>query len=538
MKLILIDLSSIAHPIWHTSGKDPDVDATSRRTIEKVHGLASNQPHVAVCYDTGVSFRKDIDPEYKANRPTADAALHHQISLAVDALRIAGFPLWGAKGFEADDVIAAAAAAALKRTFNEFEAIVICSSDKDLLQLVGPRVEVHSLTSGVEYSESKVLEKFGVSPNQFVDYLSLVGDTADNIKGAKGIGAKKAAELLGKYGNLEDLFTALTTKGTEFTPGLATSLREFEPRMKQVRELVRLRTNVPIAFDEVLRERQAEDAVFAGEEGEPEPPPAAPVSEQMGATAVPAATPEPARVSPPMAAPEPAPEVNAPVVAPPAAAKAQPEHKPSPAVAGQVIDAPRPRLEAGPVPAPAALALRDDSSPAPMEWERQLEPRSYAQVKQLALDLYASRLYMAYGNAPAVMSVIMAGREMGMSAAASLRGFHIIDGKPTLAADLIRALVLRSGLCESFRCTERTATRCTFSTKRKGDDAPTEMSVTIEEGRQAFQGDDAKWAKSGWGRNPADMLVARCGAKLARLVYPDVVHGLYAREEFEGNING
>ncbi len=188
-------------------------------------------------------------------------------------------------------------------------------------------------------------------------------------------------------------------------------------------------------------------------------------------------------------------------------------------------------------PSTALVPLHDQSASPPAEWERQLEPRSYGQVKQLAMDLFASKLYGAYGNAPAVMSVIMAGRELGMTATASLRGFHIIEGKPTLAADLIRALVLRSGLCDSFKCTVRTATACTFVTKRKGDDSPTEMTVTIEEGRLAFQGDDAKWLKSGWGRNPADMLVARCGAKLARLVYPDVVHGLYAREEFEGNVH-
>lgn len=115
---------------------------------------------------------------------------------------------------------------------------------------------------------------------------------------------------------------------------------------------------------------------------------------------------------------------------------------------------------------------------------------------------------------------------------ASLRAFHVIDGKPTLAADTIRAIVIRSGAAEYFRCTERTATQATFVTKRRGEP---EMSLTftIAEAKTAWPKGESEWGKSGWGKNPADMLVARAGAKLARLVYPDVVHGVYAKEEME-----
>ena len=112
----------------------------------------------------------------------------------------------------------------------------------------------------------------------------------------------------------------------------------------------------------------------------------------------------------------------------------------------------------------------------------------------------------------------------------SLRAFHVIEGKPTLAADLIRALILKSGACEYFRCTERTAERATFVAKRK-DEPELSLTYTIEEGRLAFQGDDRAWTRSAWGRTPADMLVARAGAKLARLIAPDVTSGLYAPEE-------
>jgi hypothetical protein len=153
-----------------------------------------------------------------------------------------------------------------------------------------------------------------------------------------------------------------------------------------------------------------------------------------------------------------------------------------------------------------------------------------SQAKAVAADLFASRMFSAYGNAPAVLSTIMAGRELGFQTMASLRAFHIIDGKPALAAGAIHSLVLTSGKAKYFRCTERTATKVTFETQR-GDDPPMALTFTIEEARQAWPKDEKAWLASGWGKNPADMLVARALTKLARLVYPDITHGLYAPEE-------
>jgi hypothetical protein len=151
---------------------------------------------------------------------------------------------------------------------------------------------------------------------------------------------------------------------------------------------------------------------------------------------------------------------------------------------------------------------------------------------QLAQRMYDSRLFSAYGTPQAVLATVLAGRELGIPAMASLRAFHIIEGKPTMAAGTISALILKSGQAKYFRCAKRTAESVTFVTKR-GDEPEIDLTYTIAEARQAFVGDDTKWGKSGWGRNPADMLVARASSKLARLVYPDVVSGLYAPEEME-----
>ena len=107
-RILLIDLSSIAHPIWHMSQQEPDPDHTSQRTAAVVRSLAADHPNTAICCDSPQSFRKDLDPTYKANRPPSEAALHHQIDLACEALAADGFPIWKVDGFEGDDLIATA----------------------------------------------------------------------------------------------------------------------------------------------------------------------------------------------------------------------------------------------------------------------------------------------------------------------------------------------------------------------------------------------------------------------------------------------
>jgi hypothetical protein len=150
------------------------------------------------------------------------------------------------------------------------------------------------------------------------------------------------------------------------------------------------------------------------------------------------------------------------------------------------------------------------------------------EAKLLSIDMFSSRLFSAYGTAPAILSTIMAGRELGLQAMASLRAFHIIEGRPTLAADMIRAMVVRSGKAKFFRCSERTTERATFETQR-GDDPPISVTYTIEEAKAAGLVKD----KGAWMKSPADMCVARASSKLARLVYPDIVHGFYSSEELD-----
>lgn len=533
--ILLIDLSSIAHLMFHTSGDNPNPDATSLKTVERVRALASGQPHVAICLDTPPYFRMAISPDYKAKRDKENnAVIGHQIAVAADTLRADGFPIWGAKGYEADDVIASATARIMGHVVLTSEGpqsptATIVSADKDLLQLVDDHVQIKSLKDGSLIGSDETKAKFGVWPHQMVDYLSLVGDTSDNIAGAKGIGAKRAVEILETFGNLDDALRAVAGGANTITPAITKSLAEFQPRLMTVRDLIRLRTDAPIPFEEVFRERVPQDvAVFGGEMND-EHGDVLPSEGQAGTAETATGAGSPTETAAVVR------EAGAPDVQHHAADGAHP-----PAGEG------RPTLTHDPLKSDIkrindSMSLReaDIVSVAPVEWNKQLEPRSMMQAKQVAADLFASRQFSAYGNAPAVLSTILAGRELGFQTMASLRAFHIIEGKPTMAAGAMHSLVLASGKAEYFRCTERTAERATFVTKRHGD--PTEMTLTftIDEAKQAWNGKrdadgtpDAKsWAASGWGKNPADMCVARALTKLARLVYPDVCHGLYSPEE-------
>jgi 5'-3' exonuclease len=491
---VLIDLSSIAHPIWHMSQANPDANHASQQMVARVRALAEGFPHVAVCCDAGRSFRHEIAPSYKANRPESEAPLHHQIALAVEQLQAEGFPIWKAPGFEADDVIASAVTQALAI---EGGSALIVSADKDLLQLVGPRVFVKSAKTGDVLDDAAVWAKFGVRPDQMRDYLTLVGDTADNILGAKGIGPKTAAALLAEHETLDAMYSTLLVHGTRFKPACATALKELLPRLETVRKLITLRTDVAIPFAEIVAERTTKDVAFV--EGE-----------AMAEEPAPPATP---------------PADNPPAGAPAAAAPEWP--------AGQAFP---PRPPSPPAPSTALVTQASgELAPAPGEWERQLDPRSMPQAQALAQNMYASRMFSAYGTPHAILSTIMVGRELGMPAMSSLRTIHNIDGKHALSAQLMVALVLKSGLADYFEPVSFSETEATFETHRKGARNPVRLTHTFEMALKAWPKVKRDWEQafqaSGWGRVPTDMLVARATSRLARMVYPDLLAGLYTPEE-------
>lgn len=166
---------------------------------------AERPTHLAVIFDRSENtFRKDIYPAYKANRPPAPEDLVPQFALIREATRAFGIPAIDMEGFEADDLIATYARQAAARGAR----VDIMSSDKDLMQLVdGERIFLFDPMKSKPLGLDAVFEKFGVTPEKVIDVQALMGDSVDNVPGAPGIGPKTAAELINQFGDLETLLS-------------------------------------------------------------------------------------------------------------------------------------------------------------------------------------------------------------------------------------------------------------------------------------------------------------------------------------------
>ncbi len=197
--------------------------------------LDEYQPErIAVVFDApGKTFRDDLYAEYKANRPPMPEDLRPQIEPLVQAVEAIGLPVLRVKGVEADDVIGTLATRATAAGLTT----VISTSDKDMAQLVNEHVTLVNTMSHTTMDPNGVFEKFGVKPEQMIDYLALVGDSADNIPGVPGVGPVTAAKWLAEYGDLD----TITSHAEEIPGKVGESLRnslEVLPLYKELTTIV------------------------------------------------------------------------------------------------------------------------------------------------------------------------------------------------------------------------------------------------------------------------------------------------------------
>ena len=197
--------------------------------------LDEYQPErIAVVFDApGKTFRDDLYAEYKANRPPMPEDLRPQIEPLVQAVEAIGLPVLRVKGVEADDVIGTLATRATAAGLTT----VISTSDKDMAQLVNEHVTLVNTMSHTTMDPNGVFEKFGVRPEQMIDYLALVGDSADNIPGVPGVGPVTAAKWLAEYGDLD----TITSHAEEIPGKVGESLRnslEVLPLYKELTTIV------------------------------------------------------------------------------------------------------------------------------------------------------------------------------------------------------------------------------------------------------------------------------------------------------------
>ena len=205
-KLLLVDGSSYLYRAFHAL---PDLRSSDGRPTGAIYGvlnmlqklIKSERPdYLSVVFDTPVkTFRHDIFPEYKANRQKTPEDLIAQIEPLHQAIINLGLPLIAVDGVEADDVIGTLAMEAEKKNIKT----LIATGDKDMAQLVTDNIHLIDTMKDIRMGPAEVLEKFGILPERFIDYLTLAGDTSDNIPGVEKVGPKTAIKWINEYGSLD-----------------------------------------------------------------------------------------------------------------------------------------------------------------------------------------------------------------------------------------------------------------------------------------------------------------------------------------------
>lgn len=243
--LILIDGSSYFYRAFHAL---PPLTNSKGQPTGAVYGVANMikrlikeyQPHqVAVVFDAkGKTFRDDLYPAYKAHRPPMPEELRSQFHPLIALLRAMGLPLLIVEGVEADDVIGTLAHLASQHELP----VVISTSDKDMTQLVNGHVTLINTMSGQALDHEGVIEKFGVAPQQMIDYLTLVGDTSDNIPGVSKCGPKTAVKWLNQYQNLDNL----VDNADAISGKIGENLRASLPQLPLSKKLVTIKLDVEL----------------------------------------------------------------------------------------------------------------------------------------------------------------------------------------------------------------------------------------------------------------------------------------------------
>lgn len=507
LKILAVDLSCVFTRNWMaTQGKD--YSEAFNRTIQAIGRYREGYDRVAVCCDSGISWRRFEWDSYKADRPNRGEAYREQVRRTIDRLSDDGCSIFrgpplnmvdapaGAEYFaEADDVIATLCAWAVEGGHE----VTILSSDKDLLQCVGGPIRYMKLEEGTIMGAEEVKQHFGVEPGRIPDLLAIGGDTSDNYKPYPGIGAGTAAKLINKFGSAAAVFERDNWDQLEAVIGKSYAdkikLVGREPYERALRIATVLRS-LELNFDPLI-----EAPIYRKQE---------PVAQVNFA---PAAQQEQAE----------APMTPSQQGAPPAEVIEAPPSKPA-----QV----RPQSE----------ALTRRSEPAIERYSFNpfaLEPTDAKQAWDLAQVVSGSTLFRKFPTPEAALLVILEGRALGIPSVIALKNAYVVKGNVGWSARLIRGLAMKSAFCEYFRIVESTMDRALAICKRVGDPEFRVESTTdqarrrglIKEPGQNRRGEETEGNK--WNTDPLSMHVADVERRGARMGWPDVVAGLYTPDELE-----
>ena len=246
--LLLVDGSSYLYRAFHAL---PDLRNRFNEPTGAIHGVLNmlrrlhkdyQADYSACVFDAkGKTFRNELYPEYKAHRPPMPVNLVAQIAPLHECIRAMGWPMLIVDGVEADDVIGTLA----KQAMHENMRCIISTGDKDIAQLVGPQITLINTMSNEILDEGGVLAKFGIPPVRMLDYLALVGDTADNIPGVEKVGPKTALKWLAQYGTLDNIIT----HASEIGGVVGENLRKSLDWLNKSRELLAIKCDVALPVE-------------------------------------------------------------------------------------------------------------------------------------------------------------------------------------------------------------------------------------------------------------------------------------------------
>jgi len=256
-KLLLVDGSSYLYRAFHAM---PDFRSLDNEPTGVIYGVLNMLRHIhkkypsdySVCiFDAkGKTFRNDIYPDYKANRPKMPEDLAIQIEPLKEAIEAMGFPIIILSGVEADDVIGTLSQKANRDNIE----VVISTGDKDLAQLVNKQTKLINTMTNEELDIEGVKNKFGVPPELIVDYLTIIGDKADNVPGVDKVGPKTALKWLEKYKTLDSIIE----HAGEISGAVGENLRKSKDWLSTGKNLITIKSDldIPVIWDELSRKSQ------------------------------------------------------------------------------------------------------------------------------------------------------------------------------------------------------------------------------------------------------------------------------------------
>lgn len=575
--IALVDLSYLFRKNYLGAGKHPTPGEGARRTIEDLDGFRRGVDHMIVCLDAPPYRRRDAFPAYKAQREALPPEELEQKQAVLDQLKREGYVLARSRGYEADDCIAT-----LAKIYGAWcKDVRMVASDKDIAQCITdnvvqfiPAVGGAKPRDAERRDRAKCKVKFGVYPEEMTLWQALCGDSGDNIPGVDGVGEKKAAYVIGELKaaklpiSLASIAELLATG--QRTGAMWQAIANHWEDLKQSYDLVTLCTDVPLLHEVLLQpgipDPNAGHAMGPNVEGfernttpepagvteEDEPPPSGdraapamsvpPFEPTMGPSSVDkSAADGRARVAAGLV------DNMGKEVRPPASNDVA--RAPAPAVASRppVTEAefapvtppdPPPPPPAPAKPAAAAPPKTSTALAKVEEWglvTGKLQPTDLLSAWTLSKWLCTSGLYEKFKNPAQVFAVIHRGVELGLDVGTALSAFHMIDGKPSMSADLIRSLAKRHADCEYFYCEESTDTFATWVTRnrRHPPGVIQRLTYTIEEAKQvpSLWRQDRYGGPSMWEKYPKPMLSKTASTMLARQEWESAMIGFYCPEE-------